>query len=322
MAIKYAPRVKETTLTVGDETAAHVLGGAAVGFQTFANAGFIDGNFTTYCCTNGVDWEIAVGEFSESGNSLSREFVTASSNAGSAVNWAAGSKEIFCIFPDQLLSVIKGGSDGAFGGMDANDVAGGMWVLCIGAQNQVTDPASTTMVALGYNHDLQTELHQVFSFGVDIRARHGKGVLFSNGGAAETGDTQHSLSNLSVETTDATETGVTDTSLVPFSGYDATVAYVVDVVARQTGGTGGTVGDSKWIRLEFLVKYATTPALTLVGSVTTTTLAASAGASAWTAALDVAEAACIRVTGEADKTIRWVASIKGIELGLGIELPA
>jgi hypothetical protein len=140
-------------------------------------------------------------------------------------------------------------------------------------------------------------------------------VLFSNGAAADPGDTQHSLSNLSVETTDATETGVTDTSLVPFSGYDATIAYVVDVVARQTAGTSGTVGDSKWIRLEFLVKYATTPTLTLIGSVTTTTLAASAGASAWTATLDVADADCIRVTGEADKTIRWVASIKGIELG-------
>jgi len=315
MAIRYAPRVKETTLTVGDETAAHVLVGAAVGFQTFASAGFVDGDFTTYCCTNGVDWEIAVGEFSESGNSLSRDFIKASSNAGSAVNWAAGSKEIFCIFPDQMLSCIQGGSDGAFGGMENNDVAGGTWVLCVGAQNLVNDPASTTVVALGYNHDLQTELHQVFSFGADTRARHGKGVLFSNGAAADPGDTQHSLSNLSVETTDATETGVTDTSLVPFSGYDATIAYVVDVVARQTAGTSGTVGDSKWIRLEFLVKYATTPTLTLIGSVTTTTLAASAGASAWTATLDVADADCIRVTGEADKTIRWVASIKGIELG-------
>lgn len=315
MAIKYAPRVKESTITTTDASP-YALGGALLGFQTFAAAGFADGNFTMYCCTNGVDWEIGVGEFAAAGNTLSRDTITASSNSGNAVAWAAGSKEIFCIFPYPMLSAIQGGSDGAFDGLEANDVAGGTWVLCIGAQNLVTDPASTTMVALGYNHDLQTELHQVFSFGVDIRARHGKGVLFSNGGAAETGDTQHSLSNLSVETTDATETGVTDTSLVPFSGYDATVAYVVDVVARQTGGTGGTVGDSKWIRLEFLVKYATTPALTLVGSVTTTTLAASAGASAWTAALDVAEAACIRVTGEADKTIRWVASIKGIELGL------
>lgn len=317
MAIRYAPRVKETTLTVGDDidTADHVLVGAAVGFQTFASAGFSDGDVTTYCCTNGVDWEILIGEFSESGNSLSRDLVKASSNGGGSVDWADGSKEIFCIFPDQMLSCIQGGSDAAFGGMEENDVAGGTWVLCIGAQNLVTDIASTDIVALGYNHDLQTELHQVFSFGADTRARRGKGVLFSNGAAADTGDTQHSLSNLSVETTDATETGVTDTSLVPFSGYDATIAYVVDVVARQTGGTSGTVGDSKWIRLEFLLRYATTPTLTLIGSVTTTTLAASAGASAWTATLDVAETTCIRVTGEADKTIRWVASIKGIELG-------
>lgn len=314
MAIRYAPRVKETTTTTTAATP-YLLAGAMIGFRTFASAGFLDGDFTTYCCTNGVDWEIAVGAFSESGNSLSRDFIKASSNAGSAVDWAAGSKEIFCIFPDQMLSVIQGGSDGAFGGMENNDVAGGTWVLCVGAQNMVTDPASTAVVALGYNHDLQTELHQVFSFGADTRARRGKGVLFSNGAAADTGDTQHSLSNLSVETTNATETGVTDTSLVPFSGYDATIAYVVDVVARQTGGTSGTVGDSKWIRLEFLLRYATTPTLTLIGSVTTTTLAASAGASAWTATLDVADADCIRVTGEADKTIRWVASIKGIELG-------
>jgi hypothetical protein len=32
--------------------------------------------------------------------------------------------------------------------------------------------------------------------------------------------------------------------------------------------------------------------------------------------LDVAETSCIRVTGEANKTILWLASIKGVELGI------
>jgi hypothetical protein len=56
--------------------------------------------------------------------------------------------------------------------------------------------------------------------------------------------------------------------------------------------------------------------MTLIGSVTTTTVAASAGASAWVAEVDVGETNCIRVTGEANKTILWLASIKGIELGI------
>lgn len=314
MALRYAPRIKETTATTG--TGTYTLGGAFGGYQTF-HAGLVDYDSTTmYCCTGGTDWEIGVGTLADGGaaDTLARTDVIASSNSGSAVNWGAGGKEIFCILPYQLLAAIQGGSDGAFSGLDANTVVGTQ-NLGVGSGININNADSIWVAGIGNDIDLQTELHFVYAFGADIRARRNKGVLFSNGAAEAVGDTQHSLSNLSVETTDATETGVTDSSLVPFGGYNSTVAYVVDVVARQTAGSSGTVGDSKWIRLEFLVRYATTPALTLIGSVTTTTLAASAGAAAWTATLDVAEATCVRVTGEADKTIRWVASIKGIELG-------
>lgn len=313
MGLRYAPRVKETTATTG--TGTYTLLGAVGGFQTFL-AGLVDYDSTTmYCCTDGTHWEIGVGTLVVgAANTLARTSVIASSNSGSAVNWGAGGKEIFCILPYQLLAAIQGGSYGAFSGIDENTVVGTQ-NLGIGSGITINDADSVWVTGVGNDLDLQTELHLVYAFGADIRARRNKGVLFSNGAADAVGDTQHSLSNLSVETTDATETGVTDSSLVPFGGYNSTVAYVVDVVARQTAGSSGTVGDSKWIRLEFLVRYATTPALTLIGSVTTTTLAASAGAAAWTATLDVAEATCVRVTGEADKTIRWVASIKGIELG-------
>lgn len=319
MGLRYAPRVKETTDTTG--TGTYTLGGAFGGFQTFL-AGLVDyGSTTMYCCTDGTDWEIGVGtlEIGGAADTLARTSVLASSNSGSAVNWTAGEKAIFCILPYQLLAAIQGGSDGAFSGIEENTVVG-IQNLGVGSGINITDTDSVWVTGVGNDLDLQTELHLVYAFGADIRARRSNGVLFSNGAADTTGDTQHSLSNRSGATVDEITTGVPDTSLAPFSGYNGTVAYVIDVVARQTGGLAGTAGDSKWIRLEFLVTYATTPTLTLIGSVTTTTLAASAGAAAWTATVDVAEADSLQVTGEADKEIRWVASIKGIELGQPAEV--
>lgn len=89
--IAIADRVKETTTTTG--TGSYTLAGAATGYRTF-NAGIGTSSVCEYCCTNGTDWEIGQGALSAS-TTLDRTVILASSNAGAAVSWAAGSKDIF-----------------------------------------------------------------------------------------------------------------------------------------------------------------------------------------------------------------------------------
>jgi hypothetical protein len=97
MALALKDRVKETTTTTGTGTV--TLAGAAAGFQSFAAVG--DGNQTFYAISDAVtgDWEVGVGTYTASGTTLSRTTVVSSSNSGSLVNFAAGSKDVFVTYP-------------------------------------------------------------------------------------------------------------------------------------------------------------------------------------------------------------------------------
>lgn len=95
MALILADRVKETTTTTGTGTV--TLAGAATGFQTFAAVG--NGNSTYYTIEDGTNWEVGVGTYTSSGTTLSRTTVISSSNAGSLVNFSAGSKNVFVTYP-------------------------------------------------------------------------------------------------------------------------------------------------------------------------------------------------------------------------------
>ena len=97
MAFVVKDRVQETTTTVGTGTV--TLGGAVFGFQTFAIIG--DGNTTYYAIADPTtgEWEVGVGTYTASGTTLSRTTVFESSNSGSLVNFAAGSKNVFCTYP-------------------------------------------------------------------------------------------------------------------------------------------------------------------------------------------------------------------------------
>ena len=95
MPLVLKDRVKETTTTTG--TGAYTLAGAAAGFQSFSVIG--NSNTTYYAVTNGTDWEVGLGTYTASGTTLSRDTILESSNAGSAVNWGAGSKDVFVTYP-------------------------------------------------------------------------------------------------------------------------------------------------------------------------------------------------------------------------------
>jgi|DEB0MinimDraft_10_1074344.scaffolds.fasta_scaffold11325_6 hypothetical protein len=98
MALVVADRVKETTTTTG--TGAISLGGAEANFIAFSSA-LSDGDTTYYAIIDNVNqaYEVGLGTYTASGNTLARTTVLASSNSGSAVNFSAGSKDVFINYP-------------------------------------------------------------------------------------------------------------------------------------------------------------------------------------------------------------------------------
>jgi len=97
MALVLKDRVKETSTTTG--TGTFTLAGAATGFQSFSVIG--NGNTTFYCIVDSSSgaWEVGIGTYSTSGTTLSRDTILESSNSGSAVNFGAGSKDVFVTYP-------------------------------------------------------------------------------------------------------------------------------------------------------------------------------------------------------------------------------
>jgi hypothetical protein len=109
MALVINDRVKETTTTTG--TGAVSLGGAVTGFETFA-AGVGNSNTTYYCIAHQdqAEFEVGLGTLDGDSSDLTRTTVISSSNSDSAVDFSAGTKDVFCTIPASKL-VFEDGSD-------------------------------------------------------------------------------------------------------------------------------------------------------------------------------------------------------------------
>jgi hypothetical protein len=104
MALVLDDRVQETTTTTGTGTV--TLAGAVAGYQSFSAIG--NGNTTYYCITDGTNWETGLGTYTSSGTTLSRTTVLESSNAGSLVNFPAGTKNVFVTYPASQAVLLTG----------------------------------------------------------------------------------------------------------------------------------------------------------------------------------------------------------------------
>ena len=115
MALVVADRVKETTTTTG--TGAITLAGAAANFVTFSSV-LSNGDTTYYAIVDdaNTDFEVGLGTYATSGNTLTRTTVLASSNSGSAVNLSAGSKEVFINYPAGKSVYLNGSGQLVIGG--------------------------------------------------------------------------------------------------------------------------------------------------------------------------------------------------------------
>jgi hypothetical protein len=99
MALVLNDRVKETTTTTGTGTIN--LGGAQTNFETFVAA--IGNSNTTYYAIvhrSSAEFEVGLGTITDaSPDTLARTTIISSSNSDSAVDFSAGTKDVFCTLP-------------------------------------------------------------------------------------------------------------------------------------------------------------------------------------------------------------------------------
>lgn len=118
MPLVIADRVRETSTTTGTGTL--TLDGAVTGFRTFSSA---IGNTNTcyYTITLGADYEIGVGTVGA--GTLARTTILKSSNSNSAVNFGAGTKDVFATYAaDRAVFKNESGNVNALG-----TISSGVW---------------------------------------------------------------------------------------------------------------------------------------------------------------------------------------------------
>ena len=130
MALVVADRVKETTTSTG--TGAISLGGAEPNFRTFSSV-LSDADTTYYAIIddNNLAFEVGLGTYASSGNTITRTTVLASSNSNNAVNFSAGTKDVFLTYPaDKSVNRDASGnvSIPAQGDLRLEDASGGQYV--------------------------------------------------------------------------------------------------------------------------------------------------------------------------------------------------
>ena len=103
MALVLKDRVKSNTTTTGTGTI--VLGGAALGYQSFAVIGNANSTYYTIADSTAGDWEVGIGTYYSGNTSMTRDTVLSSSNSSALVNFAAGTKDVFVTQPAEVTAI-------------------------------------------------------------------------------------------------------------------------------------------------------------------------------------------------------------------------
>ena len=206
-------RVKETTTTTG--TGAVSLGGATTGFETFA-AGIGNSNTTYYVIAHQTanEWEVGLGTLDGDSSDLARTTVISSSNSDSAVDFAAGTKDVFCTVPASKLLVEDANNDITIG---RNLTVTGDLTISGDDITMATNTSGAALIGDGTNFNPVTISGDI-SIGTTGTAAIGSGVIVNadvNSSAAiamsKTAFTAGTGVSLSTNTlnVDAAQTGIT-----------------------------------------------------------------------------------------------------------------
>lgn len=103
MAFVVYDRVQQTG--TANTTVSFTLSATTVGYQSFAVIG--NGNTTYYSANDGTNWEVGLGTYSTTGQTLTRTTILSSSNSGSAVTFT-GTVTIFCDYPAGKAAIQDG----------------------------------------------------------------------------------------------------------------------------------------------------------------------------------------------------------------------
>tara|TARA_A100001391_G_scaffold15662_2_gene8855 strand:- start:3787 stop:5175 length:1389 start_codon:yes stop_codon:yes gene_type:complete len=152
MALIQADRVKETSSTTG--TGNFTLAGATTGFRRF-NDGVGSANTCYYVITDNTDYEIGLGTLSNSAT-LARTTVITSSNSNSAVDWGAGTKDVFTTYPG-TKSVIQD----ANGEVSLGSALGVFGAVSVGGTLAVTGDTDVANLSASGTFDVAGETNLV-----------------------------------------------------------------------------------------------------------------------------------------------------------------
>jgi hypothetical protein len=161
MALVLNDRVRETTTTTG--TGAVALGGAVSGFETFA-AGIGNSNTVYYAIVHrtAAEFEVGLGTLDGDSSDLTRTTVISSSNSDSAVNFASGTKDVFCTLPASKTVFEDASSDVTL----PND-------LILGSDSAVLKFGADSDINITHVHNTGITTNADFSVGDDLTVEGG-----------------------------------------------------------------------------------------------------------------------------------------------------
>jgi hypothetical protein len=236
-----------------------------------------------------------------------------------------------------LASQVASGANAVIGGGNENTASGLGATIAGGWANTASGQRAAIAGGTGNTADGLTSWVPGGSHGA-TRGHAGRGAWAASRFASN-GDAQAGEFVLRQLTSDATPARMTADGAAPASANtinlpnNATYRLKLLVVAQQTGGSAGTVGDcAEWEVNALIRRGASAAATVLVGGmrftnagglsgITAGTAFASAlrdaGAVSWalTLSADTTNGGlAVTVTGEANKTIRWVVRVQSVEV--------
>ena len=292
MALKIADRVRETTTTEGTGTIS--LGGAVGNFETFsANLSNADTTYYAIVDSTNNTFEVGLGTYASSGNTLARTTVIASSNSNSAVNFGTATKDVFITTPASKMaflnasgSLISSGgtslmevssdSTPQLGGnldLNGNDIvttSNADLELAPNGTGHVTVKGNTNQGAIQFNCENNSH-GQILKAAPHSEAASNTLTLPSTGGDVDLVSTASTatLTNKTLTSPKINEDVAVTATATELNVLDGITAVVGELNALDIGSTAvGTAVASKAVILDSNKDYTGIRNLTLAGNLT------------------------------------------------------